>query len=378
MNQELKNTIRQQRKTVFGKGRYWFHIAIWGFLAVFIQFNIRHLIGSFRQALPKETLGMYLDTPLVALFIIIACLISAFMVYALLLYIIPYARYKRRKRYLWLGLIANGFIWMLMLVFVVLVTIFYYPDASRNDYVIVARNLSLVSSLSATIAAYFYALYYFIDLYDQQEYLIRYEHVFTLKLQAETNFLKTQINPHFLFNTLNNIYSLTLKQSDDAPVITRRLKDLISYMLDDFSRDMVTVQEEVNFLNNYIQLEQLRNRQDQTDIRFTVNGDLSNHQIAPLLLVNFIENAFKHGVKAGIEASFVHIDLRLKNNTLILDLRNSRSNTSEKNTAIVHKGGIGILNVKRRLELLYPGNYKLRIRKRRSTFCVHLQINLQP
>src|SRR5215217_6060899 len=130
------------------------------------------------------------------------------------------------------------------------------------------------------LTANFFSFYYFIDLYDQQKGLNRYQQVFTDKLQAETNFLKTQINPHFLFNTLNNIYSLTLSKSDDAPRITEQLKELISYMVNDCALDMVPLSGEINFLRNYIALEQLRNRQDNTIIELEIKGNTGGREIA--------------------------------------------------------------------------------------------------
>ncbi len=136
--------------------------------------------------------------------------------------------------------------------------------------------------------------------------------------------MKTQINPHFLFNTLNNIYSLALRQSDDAPVIARQLKELSQYMLYDCTRDMVPLSGEVTFLNNYVSLEQLRNKQEDIDIRLDIKGETEGKQIAPLLLVNFIENAFKHGVKSGIDRAFVQINPFIMDDLLSMEVTNSR------------------------------------------------------
>lgn len=385
MNPALKDAIRQQRHNVFGRRRYWFHIIIWLLVLLFLgtalaqvfNGNVLNMKISINELSSDKLSGLLHNKWLIVLFLCTSCLMAAMMVYFLLLYIVPYARYRKRKRFLWLGMVLGILIWVGSLVILGIWIGSFYPASEKNDFPIISTIAAgLGISLSFTITSYFYSFYYFIDLYDQQQHLNEYQQVFTLRLQAETNFLQTQINPHFLFNTLNNIYSLTLKESPDAPVITRRLKELMSYMLEDFSRETVMLQEEIRFLQNYVELEQLRNKEGMADIQFRVSGDSSGKQIAPLLLVNFIENAFKHGVKSGIDRSFVHIHLDISGKKLSLNLRNSRQKTERKGI-IVHKGGIGIRNVKRRLELLYPGCHKLRIRRSAAAFHIHLQIKLQ-
>jgi LytS/YehU family sensor histidine kinase len=223
----------------------------------------------------------------------------------------------------------------------------------------------------------YFSLYYFLDLYDQQKSLNKYRKVFTEKLEAETNFLKTQINPHFLFNTLNNIYSLTLSQSSDAAFITRQLKNLITYMLQDCTNDLVPLTGEIAFLKNYITLEQLRNKQEQIDIQLTIKGESGNKKIAPLLLINFVENAFKHGVKAGISNAFVKINLLIMGHVLALEIVNSKPEQIEdQQKSVKEDGGIGIQNVSRRLDILYPHRHKLRISESKKEYSVYLSIDL--
>lgn len=300
--------------------------------------------------------------------------IAAIMVYFFLLLVIPYARYKRRKTFLWVGLMCNIGFWVVALILVGMLsgTINTVDINKSRGY-----SVGISASLSAIIAAYFFSLYYFIDLYDQQKYLNRYQQIFTDKLQAETNFLKTQINPHFLFNTLNNIYSLSLKQSSDAVIITQQLKDLIQYMVHDCSKEIVPLEGEIEFLKNYIALEKLRNKQENIDIELNVKGDAAGKEVAPLLLVNFIENAFKHGVKAGIDHAFVKINLYLMDNILSMEITNSKPKaTKSNNLSVQHNGGIGIRNVRRRLEILYPKKHKLRINESKAEYMVHLNIKL--
>ena len=376
-NIALREELRAQRQVVFGNRRYWFHIAIWSLVIVYTFYMYHFSASGFNSGLRIGSEGHYskLDTPMTISGIILGGLLSAVMTYFFLLIAIAYAHYKKQKRYILYGLGINGLVWIAALLLASLYAA-YSKVASVETNPEPAFFVVYVAVFSLILSAYFFAIYYFIDLYDQQKTLARFEHVFTEKLRAETNFLKTQINPHFLFNTLNNIYSLTLSKSDDAPRITLQLKELISYMVNDCAQDEVPLTGEIAFLKNYIALEQLRNKQDHTTIELEVKGAAEGHQIAPLLLINFIENAFKHGVKAGIEASFVRVKLCMMDNVLAMDVTNSKPAATNAALAVAHQGGIGIGNVKRRLQLLYPGRHKLRINESGMAYHVHLNINL--
>jgi len=381
ISKALKEELRRQRSTIFGKKRYLFHLVSWLAALCYLLFSV--LSDGFNKGLQtgmqSSDTGVISisETPLASV-AIIGTLVGAVMVYFYLLYVIPFARYKRQRRYLWIGIFLNGGFWILAII----ISAFFLgmrqglkQPLDKNDTVLVLMLSTIFSGLTA---GYFFSLYYFLDLYDQQKALNQYRQVLTEKLQAETSFLKMQINPHFLFNTLNNIYSLTLKHSEDAAKITRQLKDLISYMLYDCTRDKVPLSGEIAFLDNYIALEKLRNRQENITIDFRVKGDPTGKEIAPLLLINFIENAFKHGVKAGIEHAFVRIDLMIMDHTLALDVVNSKPAGQEQPAATVRQdGGIGIGNVRRRLAILYPDKHKLRISASERDFSVYLHINLK-
>ncbi len=365
----LRSELRLQRQTIFGNRRYWFHIAIW------ICITFVFIIGKdFTKGLHDGLInGKSIEQIPIFYGIIFGSGIAAIMVYFFLMLVIPYARHKRRKTFLWLGLMSNIGFWILTLILVGILSGAINPiDSDKSKGYLVGIS----ASLSAIISAYFFSLYYFIDLYDQQKYLNNYQQVFTDKLHAETNFLKTQINPHFLFNTLNNIYSLSLKQSDNAVVITQQLKDLIQYMVNDCSKETVPLAGEIEFLKNYVALEQLRNKQENIDIELNIKGSAEGKEIAPLLLVNFIENAFKHGVKAGINHAFVRINLYIMSNILSMEIINSKPQTTNSHLSVQHSGGIGIKNVRRRLEILYPKKHKLRINESKEEYAVHLNITL--
>ncbi|MFN0276882.1 MAG: sensor histidine kinase [Chitinophagales bacterium] len=192
-----------------------------------------------------------------------------------------------------------------------------------------------------------------------------------LNTNLELNYLKSQLNPHFLFNSLNNIYSLALQKSDKAPEMIIKLSDLMRYMLYDCNVEKIELTKEISFMKNYIDLEKIRHGNN-VDIQFIIEGATNEKNIPPLLLIPFVENAFKHGVNAQMGKSWVKFYLSVQNNTLSFTSENNKPFKSE---AIPHKtGGIGIENVKKRLELTYPGNYDLSLENKENIFSIKLQI----
>ena len=144
--------------------------------------------------------------------------------------------------------------------------------------------------------------------------------------QTELRFLRSQINPHFLFNTLNNLYALTLKKSDKAPEIVVKLSEMMRYMLYECNEKYVPLTKEINYLSNYLDLERLR-QGHQTQISYELNGDIEDHKIAPLIFIPFLENSFKHGLKSQIGKSFVDLKINLDNDTLHFEIKNSKPDT---------------------------------------------------
>lgn len=190
------------------------------------------------------------------------------------------------------------------------------------------------------------------------------------KLDSELNFLKSQIHPHFLFNTLNNLYALTLQNSPKSSEVVLKLSNLLDYMLYDCNADQVLISKEIKQIENYISLERLRYDQG-LEISFTASGDLAGKSIPPLLILPFVENTFKHGITRNIDETFISIDLSLKNNLLNLRVENGKS----KEESPVERG-FGLKNVKRRLELLYGNRAKLQIFDEADTFMIVLKIKL--
>ncbi|MDZ7604570.1 MAG: histidine kinase [Cyclobacteriaceae bacterium] len=193
------------------------------------------------------------------------------------------------------------------------------------------------------------------------------------KLEAELNALKNQINPHFLFNSLNSIYSMVLRQSSHAPEALIRLSDSMRYIIYESNHDYVGLSKEIEFIRNYIALQQLRMSEKDT-LKFEISGDMADQQIAPLLLIPLIENGFKHGIKGETEEAFIEISITINERTLSMTVVNNLGSVDpvEKNES----GGAGLVNLKKRLGLIYPGRHALIIDKAERTFTVKLTIEL--
>ena len=192
----------------------------------------------------------------------------------------------------------------------------------------------------------------------------------TQKLTAELAYLKSQVNPHFLFNTLNNIYSLAYKQSPDTPDAIMKLSLLMRYMLYESNDTLVSLDKEVDHIKNFIDLQKLRLR-EQTSIKFNIEGDLAGKQIAPMLLMTLVENAFKHGLVSKNEIGII-INLVVEKDKLTFSTVNNTSSHKKREF-----GGIGLENLKRRLNLLYSNRHKLTFEEKDGTFYATLKLYFQ-
>jgi len=188
-------------------------------------------------------------------------------------------------------------------------------------------------------------------------------------IQIEKDFLKAQLNPHFLFNTLNNLYGLTVRKDNLAPELILNLSDIMSYTLYESNTEIVRLEKELDFIKNYIALEKMRYADD-TNIHVTIDGQTAGLFVAPLLTFTFIENAFKYGLKS--KNAFIKLDIKIENHTFWFSLEND-SEATENDSDF---GGIGVENARKRLELLYPNQYKLEIERVQNSFKVDLKIVL--
>lgn len=192
-------------------------------------------------------------------------------------------------------------------------------------------------------------------------------------LQSELSFLKSQINPHFLFNTLNSLYALTLKKSDKAPELVLQLSEMMRYMLYKSNEKEVPLVQEIQYIQNYLALEATRYG-GKARIEFDYVGEPAHtYKIAPLLFITFLENSFKHGLSQSIKHGFVECLIYTEGDWIDFTIQNSKTQERDER---YFQGGIGLVNVRRRLELIYPNRYQLDVSETDDTYVVNLRIQV--
>lgn len=269
--------------------------------------------------------------------------------------------------------INRKYVWFIALVFlcyipVALAPVFLFPVGptglwyeNRNGFEII-RDLS--HHLLRFIALFFVSLVLTIsDRWKQSQ---------KEKTNAELLYLKSQINPHFLFNTLNSIYALAVTKSDRTGDALVKLSGMMRYITSDVHADAVPLDKEINYVISYVELQKLR-WGNTVKVLFNNDGDLKGKYIAPLILIPFIENAFKHGVNPEVPDAFVQINLHVDNNALTLKVTNLKV---RQNHDVEEHSGIGVENTSQRLKLVYPGKHKLEIKEDERIFSVILSLEL--
>ena len=360
------STLRQQVSQTFNNYRWILHLVFWGLLLFGSSFSLTNSAYIAKLGYPKN--------------VIIAVVIVRFLAfmlvsYTFLFFVVPLYKHPQKWRY-WLWFVGAIVFWYLiqtLLLTAIFSTVAKPPALSNNTF----TGLLLRHYSNYLIAfAIFIAFYYFVDIYDQQKGLKKLEQYKTEKIGLESSFLKSQVNPHFLFNTLNNIYALSMKKSDQTKVIIERLESLLHYMLYECKADLVPLENEFTFTDSYIALEKLRHKEDQCTVTVEINGDASHKKIAPLLLINFLENAFKHGTKTSFGKSWINLQIDINEELVHFKLQNSKPFNVVGQAISEYKGGIGLKNVKRRLEILYPQRHELAINNLKDRFEIDLSITL--
>lgn len=191
------------------------------------------------------------------------------------------------------------------------------------------------------------------------------------KIEAELKFLKAQLHPHFLFNTLNNLYALTLEKSDRASDVVLKLSELLDYILYKCSAEMVIMDQEIKQIENYIELEKLRFG-GRLDVTFNRGQLPAATMIPPMLFMTLVENSFKHGVSKSMQRSWIDIELNYEQDRLIFNIKNSKQHLVDTKTDI--SGGVGLQNLRNRLKLIYKDNYTLNIEENDISFSAQLMI----
>lgn len=284
--------------------------------------------------------------------------VSVSVVYANLYILFPNYFFKR-----------NYLVYLLLLVLTIglgaFILWFIIPSANANFNLPLFQhfiNLFFIVVITSSFK-------FFREYLRKQELLIKVENE---QLKTELALLKSQVNPHFLFNTLNNLYGLiTQNQNQQASDVTLKLADLMRYLLESSKTDLVNLNKEIQFIDDYLSLEKIRLSQ-KTDINFKVSGMNKELFVAPLLFIPLVENAFKHGLNKILADSFAHFSLSVQGNELFFEAINS----VEKSTENSEKSGTGLENLKKRLQLIYPHKHQLDVEQTANQFKVILHVQL--
>jgi len=293
-----------------------------------------------------------------------------FLSYTIMYFVLP--RFILKGKY-WLGLVT---ITVLMVITAMISPLSnnFLIEPFRATIHFPSKHLSVAQSFmgglrgSTTVAGFAAAIKVIKYLYLKN---LENQQLGKEKLATELELLKAQIHPHFMFNTLNSIYSLALKRSDQTADSILKLSQLMRYILNECTGPLVPLGKEVEILQHYIELEKSRFQQ-RLDLTVNIQGDLQK-SIAPLLLLPFVENSFKHGANDMIDQAWISLDLNVQGETLKFKLINGRN----PEAAHPYSGHIGLQNVKKRLELIYPNAHELRITEDDDTFVVSLTLKLE-
>ncbi|NER13508.1 histidine kinase [Leptobacterium flavescens] len=340
------------------------HIIFW--LLVFISLPI---LAALNEGSVKKTVvsGLSLLPAQV--------LASYFLVY----YQVPKLLFK--KKYFWFG--VNFLISVYVFLVISKLSGTYLPKLFTPKYYEPQSLIEIVSNPFHLAVVHFPAVYVvvfimfiikaFKDRFEERHQL---EVLQKEKANTELKFLKAQTNPHFLFNTLNNLYSLTLERSEKAPEVVLKLSDMLDYMLYRCKDAEVPLEKEIALIQDYIDLESLRYG-NKLKLNFKHHLHDPNVMIAPLILISFVENAFKHGASTTLSNTVIEIELTADENELYFKVFNTLSAGKPGNTKNEAHIGIGLSNAERQLELNYKNNYDLKSTKTEDHFQVILKINLK-
>jgi sensor histidine kinase YesM len=285
-------------------------------------------------------------------------------VYSLLYFVLP--RYVLKEK------ITRAILWMLVILSVSLFYMrladVYFIHYSGSNHLWLpknyARSIFAIFSVGWIAVTIKLVKYWYLEKEVQQ----RLEKE---KLIVELQLLKSQLHPHFLFNTLNSLYSLTLEQSQQAPFVVLKLSSLLRYILYECNEPYTSLSKEIENIRNYVGLEQSRFR-ERLDISLSFTGDITNKTIAPLLLLPFVENSIKHGISEQLDKSWINLHLHVEEDKLNFKLINSRDQQQQTDP---QAHGLGLQNVQRRLNLLYPGQqHSLKLTSEEDTYMVSLII----
>ena len=346
--------MAENRLPIFFRFRFWWHLLFW--MLIFLMYWITY--GGY--------LDRYHEEFIIGLTLLPARIIGT---YVFIYLILPFATEK--KKFIAFGILAaiHAVLYGFLIWASYYVTNFYtgYYDFSHCSLFYIPKIFNkLISNYGIPVLAAAIIIFkrWYVD--EQMNKKLTEE-----KLAAELSFLKSQVHPHFLFNTLNNLYALTLIKSDKTPDMVLKLSGLMDYMIYKSNDEFVPLKKELEILESYIELEKMRYN-ERLELKYEIKGEVDSHQIAPLILLPFIENSFKHGASNDRIKPNIKIYLKVEPDYLQLNVLNSVPGEIKKDASVSE--GIGLKNVSRRLELIYPGQHELLIKPKENQFEVDLKI----
>lgn len=342
--------------------RFWLHIFFWTGLLIYDSVVWGLVDGAYSEKL----ISSLIELP-----------VKAFATYFTLYVLID--KFLIKKRYgaflalLILSMGASGI--LLRIINYYIIYPLYYPAGLEMPLFFPPKVLIAIFvtySLVAIVASFHLIKHYYEHQQASQLLQQTAQQLEKDKLSAELKLLKSQINPHFLFNTLNNLYVLTLNNSPRAPLMVHKLSELMSYMLYDSNQPEVLLEKEVQYIKNYIDLEKIRYG-DRLEVSLNIYGTIQGIMVAPLLILPFVENGFKHGARNQLHHGWIQIDIESDARALTLKVENSKPAFQEEKMV---SSGVGLSNLRRRLDHLYPSRYSLQMFNEQDTYLAILKVTL--
>ncbi len=333
------------------------HLSFWG---VYFSFSL-YQINSFRH-------GTEYDWEKALSFAIVQMAFMVFISYLNYLFLLP-GFLKEKKLFKYLVEFTVPFV---ILIYAKVHILRYLVDGNTHREWYFYTHLYIVHTAVITLfIVIFVGMLRFAE--DWFELEARKKEVENERLNAELKFLRSQIQPHFLFNTLNNLYYLAYKKSPKTTEVIERLSNMMRYVIYETNQPEVELSKEILYIKNYISLEQMR-LNDPLPVTFTINGNPEKINIVPLILITFLENAFKHGINKAT-GGWINLSLNIGEDHIVYSVENSKPGTTAGDSVPARKG-IGLENVKRRLDLSYPGKHHLDIVEKPETYYIKLSISL--
>ena len=331
---------------------------------------------NFKGPLPQiEKYGVGISILRIAMNCVLMTVVHMALVYGVIYYFLPKYLSRNSNRvvitlqlFLFVLFIACFNYLNFLLTFSISTSMGFFPKMPDLNYIVPIWIRQIIFNYP-TVVGFALAIKLLKRWYQKQK---ETEIVIREKINAELQLLKAQVHPHFLFNTLNNIYSFILNGSDRAPEMIKKLSSLLNYILNDCNQQLVSLEKELSMIQHYIALEQIRYG-DRLNLSMHIQGSVKDKMISPLLFIPFVENSFKHGTSRMLTHPWVKLDIFIEQDFLEFKLSN---NKPEQNYEPFIKKGIGLNNVKKRLELLYPANHSLSISVTEMSYDVYLRIAL--